>query len=94
MPDGYLHVVQHKENVRCHRADTFVSVDERMILDDVEQVGRGHLAEIGDGFKAGIGVAELLQDFVFDAGGNDLGVGAAAVEDGGGGTQKRARWKR
>ena len=44
---------------------------------------RGHLAEVGDGFKAGVGVAELLQDFVFNAGRNDLGVGAAAVEDGG-----------
>jgi len=52
---------------------------------------RGHLAKIGDGFKAGIGVAELLQDFVFHAGGNDLGVGAAAVEDGGRGTQKGAK---
>ena len=50
----------------------------------------GHLTEIGDGFKAGVRVAELLQDFVFDAGGNDLGVGAAAVEDSGRGTQKGA----
>ena len=44
---------------------------------------RGHFAEVGDGFEAGVGVAELLQDFVFNAGRNDLGVGAAAVEDGG-----------
>ena len=48
----------------------------------------GHLTEVGDGFKAGLGGAELLQDVVFDAGGHDLGVGAAAIKDGGGGTQK------
>ena len=42
-----------------------------------------HFAEIGDGLEAAIRVAELLQDVVLDAGGDDLGVGAAAVEDGG-----------
>jgi hypothetical protein len=44
----------------------------------------GHLAEVGDAFKAGSGVAEALEDFILHAGGDDLGVGAAAVEDGGG----------
>ena len=47
----------------------------------------GHLAEIGNRFKAGFRGAELLQDVVFDTGGYDLGVGAAAVENGGWGTQ-------
>jgi hypothetical protein len=44
----------------------------------------GHLAEVGDAFKAGAGVAEALEDFILHAAGDDLGVGAAAVKDGGG----------
>jgi hypothetical protein len=44
----------------------------------------GHLAEVGDAFKTGPGVAEALEDFILHAGGDDLGVGAAAVKDGGG----------
>ena len=51
---------------------------------------RSHLAEVGDGFKAGLGGAELLQNVVFHAGGHDLGVSAAAVENGGGGRQRSA----
>ena len=45
---------------------------------------RGHLAEVGDHFKAGAGLGQPLQDLVFDAGRHDLGVGAAAVEKRGG----------
>lgn len=55
---------------------------------------RCHLAEIGHGFKAGAAVAEALQDFIFDALRNDLGIGAAAVEEFGGcaqGERKRTR---
>ena len=41
----------------------------------------GELAEVGDGFEAFAAGGELLEDGVFDAIGDDLGVGAAAVED-------------
>ena len=44
----------------------------------------GHFAEIGNGLEAGSGFAELAEDFVFHARGDDLGVGAAAVENRGG----------
>jgi hypothetical protein len=40
---------------------------------------RGHLAEIGHGLEAGTAVAQALQDFVFHALGDDLGIGAAAI---------------
>ena len=41
----------------------------------------GKFAEVGNGFKAFAAGGELLEDSVFDAIGDDLGVGAAAVED-------------
>jgi len=41
----------------------------------------GELAEVGNGFEAFAASGELLEDSVFDAIGDDLGVGAAAVED-------------
>lgn len=41
----------------------------------------GEFAEVGNGFEAFAASGELLEDSVFDAIGDDLGVGAAAVED-------------
>lgn len=54
---------------------------------------RGHLAKIGHGLEAGTAVAEALQDFIFDALRDDLGIGAAAIEEFGGcaqGERKRS----
>ena len=69
--------------------------DSRVAGDDLESGGGGFLAEfgeagiamggkfaeVGDGFEAFAAGGELLEDSVFDAIGDDLGVGAAAVED-------------
>jgi hypothetical protein len=61
----------------------FVGVGEQGLQTRV--AAGGHFTEVGDTLESDAGVTEFFQHFVFHFAGNDLGVGATAVEDAGGG---------